>query len=276
MSNSSCKFIPLDINSNDGKLMFAAIISLLLVISFVLLLHAYARWVFVLGQSADRRRLTALSLSTTTTITTTTTGLHHHLPTDDNNHMDLDDDEKDGLDSSIITSIPIFVHKSDGSDKCILECAICLSMFEDEDIGRHLPSCNHAFHVQCIDKWLRSHSSCPICRALVGSKKTTEVKSIMPIDDEVIQDRTDRTHVHSHSPGNEGPALEVVIEMPPLESNSECNAHNSSPSSPPPTPPSAPPLPQLRTGYYLKRILSMNRSENKVFPSSSNVNDMNV
>lgn len=43
-------------------------------------------------------------------------------------------------------------------------CAICLGEFvEGEDI-RVLPSCNHGFHMGCIDKWLRSHSSCPTCR----------------------------------------------------------------------------------------------------------------
>ncbi|KAF5207691.1 Ring-h2 finger protein atl2 [Thalictrum thalictroides] len=190
--------------------------------------------------------------------------------------FDDDDDGIDGLDVSVIASIPIFVHKSDHICNK-LECVICLSVFEENDIGRHLPSCNHAFHVQCIDKWLRSHSSCPICRAVVGSKKMVDSKLIMAIDDLAIQERTERSHVHNDSPGaeNEGTALEVVIEMPTLESNSECNnVHNSSQSSPTPA---APPQPQLcTTGYYLKRILSMNRSENKVFPSSSNVNDMNV
>ncbi|KAL5569112.1 hypothetical protein UlMin_025687 [Ulmus minor] len=44
-------------------------------------------------------------------------------------------------------------------------CAVCLSEFEEGEELRTLPGCSHSFHVPCIDMWLYSHSSCPICRA---------------------------------------------------------------------------------------------------------------
>ncbi|KAK3232187.1 hypothetical protein Dsin_004068 [Dipteronia sinensis] len=44
-------------------------------------------------------------------------------------------------------------------------CSICLREFEDGDAIRVLPGCKHEYHVHCIDEWLCSHSSCPICRA---------------------------------------------------------------------------------------------------------------
>ncbi|KAK4366879.1 hypothetical protein RND71_014759 [Anisodus tanguticus] len=44
------------------------------------------------------------------------------------------------------------------------ECVICLSEFGVGEKVKILPKCNHCFHVQCIDKWLNSHSSCPTCR----------------------------------------------------------------------------------------------------------------
>ncbi|CAL5214559.1 unnamed protein product [Lathyrus oleraceus] len=44
------------------------------------------------------------------------------------------------------------------------ECMICLSEFAKGEKVRILPKCNHGFHVRCIDKWLKEHSSCPKCR----------------------------------------------------------------------------------------------------------------
>ena len=36
--------------------------------------------------------------------------------------------------------------------------------FEIGDTVRCLPHCQHKFHMQCIDGWLISHGSCPLCR----------------------------------------------------------------------------------------------------------------
>ncbi|GAA0142323.1 hypothetical protein LIER_03250 [Lithospermum erythrorhizon] len=47
------------------------------------------------------------------------------------------------------------------------DCAICLTEYEDGDEIRVLPQCGHGFHVQCIDMWLGSHSSCPSCRQIL-------------------------------------------------------------------------------------------------------------
>ncbi|KAJ8760308.1 hypothetical protein K2173_011861 [Erythroxylum novogranatense] len=43
-------------------------------------------------------------------------------------------------------------------------CAICLCEFEEGEELRMLPECLHSYHVACIDMWLHSHTSCPICR----------------------------------------------------------------------------------------------------------------
>ncbi|KAL3532674.1 hypothetical protein ACH5RR_006195 [Cinchona calisaya] len=45
------------------------------------------------------------------------------------------------------------------------ECAVCLSVFEEDEILRQLPRCKHSFHAPCIDMWLYSHLDCPLCRS---------------------------------------------------------------------------------------------------------------
>ncbi|KAH8861996.1 RING-H2 finger protein ATL10 [Schistosoma japonicum] len=44
------------------------------------------------------------------------------------------------------------------------ECEICLIEYQNKDRLRHLP-CGHAFHVKCIDAWLKQSTTCPKCRA---------------------------------------------------------------------------------------------------------------
>lgn len=44
------------------------------------------------------------------------------------------------------------------------DCAVCLCEFADHDRLRLLPPCGHAFHLACIDVWLRSSATCPLCR----------------------------------------------------------------------------------------------------------------
>ncbi|KAL2545393.1 E3 ubiquitin-protein ligase [Forsythia ovata] len=72
-----------------------------------------------------------------------------------------------GLDEAVIKSITMFKYEKggliDGTD-----CSVCLSEFEENESLRLLPKCSHAFHVQCIDTWLKSHSNCPICRANIA------------------------------------------------------------------------------------------------------------
>ncbi|WCJ39453.1 RING/U-box superfamily protein [Euphorbia peplus] len=57
------------------------------------------------------------------------------------------------------------------------ECVVCLSVFEDEEYVRQLPICRHSFHALCIDKWLYSHSDCPICRRPIHRMDYDDVAS---------------------------------------------------------------------------------------------------
>jgi E3 ubiquitin-protein ligase RNF38/44 len=43
-------------------------------------------------------------------------------------------------------------------------CVVCMCEFENRQLLRALP-CNHEFHAKCVDKWLKTNRTCPICRA---------------------------------------------------------------------------------------------------------------
>ncbi|XP_042489885.1 E3 ubiquitin-protein ligase ATL6-like [Macadamia integrifolia] len=73
-----------------------------------------------------------------------------------------------GLDPAVIDSFPTFAYsyvKGHKLGKGALECAVCLTEFEDEDTLRLLPKCDHVFHPECIDAWLSKRTTCPVCRA---------------------------------------------------------------------------------------------------------------
>ncbi|CAL9062245.1 unnamed protein product [Musa banksii] len=73
-----------------------------------------------------------------------------------------------GLDESTIGSIAVEEYRaSDGILDGVSDCSVCLSEFHDGERVRLLPRCGHAFHVSCIDTWLRAHVNCPLCRVRI-------------------------------------------------------------------------------------------------------------
>lgn len=72
-----------------------------------------------------------------------------------------------GLEEAVIKTITVCKYEKGNGLIEGTECAVCLSEFEENEALRLLPKCSHAFHLPCIDTWLKSHSSCPLCRALI-------------------------------------------------------------------------------------------------------------
>lgn len=69
-----------------------------------------------------------------------------------------------GLDQAFIDALPVFLYKEIVGLKEPFDCAVCLCEFSEQDKLRLLPMCSHAFHIGCIDTWLLSNSTCPLCR----------------------------------------------------------------------------------------------------------------
>lgn len=136
---------PYDMNN---KIMLSAIISLVVVVFLVILLHIYARC--VLRRQARRQAvLQRLTLRVA--------------------QFRMDEPPKTGLDPLVIAALPTFKFKLEAKEDKVdestrPECTVCLSLLEDEEMARLLPNCKHAFHVECIDKWLNAHATCPVCR----------------------------------------------------------------------------------------------------------------
>lgn len=86
------------------------------------------------------------------------------------------------------------------SNPTTADCCICLCLLTDsqsskasentQEVAFRVFSCNHAFHKECIDKWIASKVSeeqapnCPVCRSGYEWKKRliTHLTSIKPIN----------------------------------------------------------------------------------------------
>ena len=64
-------------------------------------------------------------------------------------------------------------------------CAVCLGNYESGEMIRQLPDCHHHFHQDCIDQWLATHTTCPMCRRSLlppdpGAVETPVSPSVSP------------------------------------------------------------------------------------------------
>ncbi|XP_022777325.1 E3 ubiquitin-protein ligase ATL41-like [Durio zibethinus] len=154
------------------KIMLVAIASLLGVVMLVVFLHLYGRYLL---RRQERRRRAALYSQRT-----------QIAPTDESS---FNEPPKAGLDPLVIASLPMFTYKLttgqvDGHEEPI-ECSVCLGTITEKSTLRLLPNCKHMFHVECIDTWLGSHTTCPICR--------TVAEPTVQLEDKGLSDRVQPT-----------------------------------------------------------------------------------
>ncbi|XP_048536163.1 E3 ubiquitin-protein ligase EL5-like [Triticum urartu] len=65
-----------------------------------------------------------------------------------------------GLDDASMASLP----RREVAKGEAMDCAVCITELAAGETARVLPRCGHGFHVDCVDMWLKSHSTCPLCR----------------------------------------------------------------------------------------------------------------
>ncbi|CAN1199308.1 RING-H2 finger protein ATL78 [Linum perenne] len=116
-----------------------------------------------------------------------------------------------GIKKKALKTFPVVIFSVTFSDELNLdaECVICLSEFAVDDLVKILPTCNHGFHVGCIDQWLGSHSSCPTCRHCLIETCRKIVRSN-----------------NGDAPSaTVAVAEDVVISMPPMEAEGPVREH---------------------------------------------------
>ncbi|XP_057488574.1 E3 ubiquitin-protein ligase ATL4-like [Actinidia eriantha] len=98
-----------------------------------------------------------------------------------NSHNIRDRSRYDQTSSSyaLMENLPVFTFGSVTGNLVGGDCAVCLSKFEPNDQLRLLPLCCHAFHTQCIDSWLLSNQTCPLCRSTVHPTETDVLNKIL-------------------------------------------------------------------------------------------------
>ncbi|XP_060217944.1 E3 ubiquitin-protein ligase ATL31-like [Lycium barbarum] len=108
-----------------------------------------------------------------------------------------------GLHASVIETFPILTYaevKDHQIGKGALECAVCLNEFEDDETLRLIPKCDHVFHPDCIDAWLGSHDTCPVCRADLNpqpGEPPVQVPELNRVEPEIDQqEQNDEVSIH--------------------------------------------------------------------------------
>ncbi|KAL2933541.1 RING-H2 finger protein ATL3 [Bienertia sinuspersici] len=136
--------------SLSAQIMIGAIVMLCFVIGVCLFLHLYVRC-FWLHNHEDPNIVSWRRRQARQRRTQSTVAAHGR-----------------GLDLAALQSLPLVVYNPKDFKEG-LECAVCLSEVSEGEKARLLPKCNHGFHVECIDMWFQSHSTCPLCRNSVIS-----------------------------------------------------------------------------------------------------------
>ncbi|KAK2996369.1 hypothetical protein RJ639_022860 [Escallonia herrerae] len=122
-----------------------------------------------------------------------------------------------GLDAEVIDTFPMFLYaevKGLKIGKGALECAVCLNEFEEAETLRLLPSCSHVFHPDCIDAWLASHVTCPVCRSNLVPGPDDARRNFIP-----CHNLGNGSDIHDSGQSSE----ELVIDMDPPQTTRTTN-----------------------------------------------------
>ena len=110
--------------------------------------------------------------------------------------------ERQGISPEMLRLLPVEMYKShERNPSYSSTCLVCHIDYLDNDQRRRLP-CFHHFHVECIDQWLNTHQSCPVCRLSVVDaihQGDTVKYEVFALNNETEGFRISSSHV-AHAP----------------------------------------------------------------------------
>lgn len=119
-----------------------------------------------------------------------------------------------GVDQAFIDALPVFIYREIVGPKEPFDCAVCLSEFVEKDKLRLLPMCGHAFHINCIDTWLLTNSTCPLCRGTLFNPGFSVENPMFDYDE--LQEE-DRYHPRNGDDGTSAAQKAVALDEIVLE-----------------------------------------------------------
>uniref|UniRef100_A0A0E0KR26 RING-type E3 ubiquitin transferase n=1 Tax=Oryza punctata TaxID=4537 RepID=A0A0E0KR26_ORYPU len=137
----------------DGDVVLSGVVLIFVALAFVFVMHHFL--------AAMRRRDTSDAGSTSSVSSGGGRGVMAGVGTDG-----AKAGGQGGVDPAVLRALPVTVYRAEEA-AVALECAVCLAEVEDGEAARFLPRCGHGFHAECVDLWLRSHPTCPLCRLAV-------------------------------------------------------------------------------------------------------------
>jgi len=114
----------------------------------------------------------------------------------------------------VIASLPTGVFQDWAKPDSDERCPICLDDYEPSDPVMKLTDCPHWLHKGCLEQWLHSANTCPVCRKKVGiprrpqhSHSPVAGPSRMPFGDRDDEGMGGASGNHNRASGNPGPAF---------------------------------------------------------------------
>jgi hypothetical protein len=121
-----------------------------------------------------------------------------------------------------------------------IECQVCKDIMEEGQVVIPLPVCMHVFHKDCLMRWLRLQSWCPVCRSKIDEEtissciKTAEENATVPHliseEEETEQEESPRT-INKSIPSAIAASASIPIPGQRLLTDSEPMSNSALPAA---------------------------------------------